>query len=308
MWAGGEVREFSGRIAGDPAINPRPQFPLDFDVAVDIPASATNGGFSIELTGHYNVGTRGLVVAGTFTRSAVAEAEQPRPAEPEPVRTPEGERPGSREAAIVMGASTNAERQALGRLLTEWQERRTADWAEAQQQKRIYNQWVEDNPNSTIHRSGALANEAVGRVEAADRLMGDITRRLDMLSGGESPPATRSPREAAVADLAAKQAEEQALASLVAKVQQRRAEDWAEEQQKKKQYDDYVRSLAPGTPIDPVATRYHDRTAAEAQQATGRVETADWFLTDARRRLRALETDSEAARRAVLTSRKSPTG
>lgn len=301
VWAGGATREFSGRIAGDPAISPRPQFPLDFDVSVDIPASATSGGFTIALTGHYNVGTRGLAVEGAFTRSeAAAPAKPPVPAAPVPAAKPEGAGSGSRDAAIAYEASTMAERNTLAALLARWQERKDADWAEAQRQKRIYDQWVTDNPDSTIHRSGALANEAVGRVEAADRLIGDLKRRLDMLGDGGSAPVPNSPREVAVADLAAKQAEEQALKSLVAKAEQRRAEDWAEEQRKKKEYDEYVRTHPPGTTIDVIATRLHDRSAAEAQQATGRVETADDFLSDARRRLRALETEIEAARKAVL--------
>ena len=261
VWAGAASREISGRIAGDPAINPRPQFPLDFDVAVDIPPSATAGGFSIVLTGHYNVGTRGLAVEGTFNRSAVTEPPPPppRPAASEPPPKPEGVDSGGGDAAIVIEASRSAERKVLEALLTRWLDRRTEDWAEAQQQKRIYDQWVDqwvkDIPQAGIHRSGALANEAVGRVEASDALIADMKRRLDMLGGGGSPPATHSPREAAVADLAAKQAEEQALTSLAAKAQQRRAQDWAEEQHQKKEYDEYLRTHPAGSPLDLIATR-----------------------------------------------------
>ena len=69
VWVGAATREFKGRIAGDPGIRPRPQFPLDFDVAVDIPGSATTGGFRIELTGQYNGGPRVLAVEGAFSRS-----------------------------------------------------------------------------------------------------------------------------------------------------------------------------------------------------------------------------------------------
>ena len=68
VWAGETIREFTGRIAGDPGIDPRPQFPLAFDVGVDIPASATSGGFRIVLTGRFSAGSRGLIVEGTFKR------------------------------------------------------------------------------------------------------------------------------------------------------------------------------------------------------------------------------------------------
>jgi hypothetical protein len=39
----------------------------NFDVAVDVPPGAQSGSIEIAMIGHYNVGTRGLVVRGTFT-------------------------------------------------------------------------------------------------------------------------------------------------------------------------------------------------------------------------------------------------
>ena len=39
-----------------------------FSVSVPIPSGATSGSFSIDETGNYNAGTRGLTVSGSFTK------------------------------------------------------------------------------------------------------------------------------------------------------------------------------------------------------------------------------------------------
>lgn len=58
----GDSKDFSAYIkSGFPGFNVQP-----FSVAVPIPAGAKAGSFSISMTGHYNVGTRGLVVSGSF--------------------------------------------------------------------------------------------------------------------------------------------------------------------------------------------------------------------------------------------------
>ncbi|MCL5025267.1 MAG: hypothetical protein M1531_02060 [Chloroflexi bacterium] len=70
VWAGAKQQQWKARIpTGWPGFNSQ-----SFDVAVDIPAGATSGGFSIDMTGVYNAGTRGVVVSGTFAGAPVATA------------------------------------------------------------------------------------------------------------------------------------------------------------------------------------------------------------------------------------------
>jgi len=59
---GGKTDKFTTNIkSGFPDFNEE-----SFNISVPIPKGATSGSFSINMTGHYNAGNRGLVVNGTF--------------------------------------------------------------------------------------------------------------------------------------------------------------------------------------------------------------------------------------------------
>ncbi|MFA5629343.1 MAG: FecR domain-containing protein [Dehalococcoidales bacterium] len=59
----GKTDQFAANIpSGFPDFNEE-----SFNISVPIPKGATSGSFSINMVGHYNAGTRGLVVKGTFT-------------------------------------------------------------------------------------------------------------------------------------------------------------------------------------------------------------------------------------------------
>lgn len=63
VWAGAEQKEFTAYIkSGWPGFNEQ-----SFDLAVPIPVGAAGGGFSINMTGEYNAGARGLIVSGAFS-------------------------------------------------------------------------------------------------------------------------------------------------------------------------------------------------------------------------------------------------
>jgi hypothetical protein len=87
VWAGDQSKESPKYTikSGFPGFNSQP-----FDVAVPIPAGATSGGFSINMTGFYNAGTRGLVVKGDFGGAPAAPQppSPPPPATVEPVDLP----------------------------------------------------------------------------------------------------------------------------------------------------------------------------------------------------------------------------
>ncbi|MDP2845190.1 MAG: FecR family protein [Candidatus Methanoperedens sp.] len=60
VWVGSKKESFKANIkSGYPGFNKQ-----DFDVRVPIPEGATSGGFSIDMTGNYNAGERGLIVRG----------------------------------------------------------------------------------------------------------------------------------------------------------------------------------------------------------------------------------------------------
>lgn len=64
IWAGKEQKSFKAYIkSGHPGFNEE-----TFNLNIPIPAEAASGGFQINMTGHYNVGTRGLIVGGQFSR------------------------------------------------------------------------------------------------------------------------------------------------------------------------------------------------------------------------------------------------
>jgi hypothetical protein len=64
--AGGKSNVWSSRIkSGSPGFNSE-----SFNVSVPIPDGAAGGGFSIDMTGNYNAGSRGVVVSGEFTAPA----------------------------------------------------------------------------------------------------------------------------------------------------------------------------------------------------------------------------------------------
>ena len=68
--AGGETKDFKANIkTGWPSFNEQP-----FSVSVPIPNNSPGGSFSIEMTGSYNAGTRGLIVSGTFAGSGGSSA------------------------------------------------------------------------------------------------------------------------------------------------------------------------------------------------------------------------------------------
>jgi hypothetical protein len=101
-----------------------------------------------------------------------------------------------------------------------------------------------------------------------------------LLVGGSAARQTETKgREASVVAVAARQAQELRLKAQLAAWQKIRAEDWTEAQQKKKQYDQYARQH-PDYPVD--------RSLAEAQQASGRVEMVDRILKDIEQRLTRL--------------------
>lgn len=63
IWAGSEHKEFNAYIkSGFPSFNEQA-----FSLTIPIPADALDGGFSVDMTGNYNAGSRGLVVSGSFT-------------------------------------------------------------------------------------------------------------------------------------------------------------------------------------------------------------------------------------------------
>lgn len=67
VWAGDKVDNSSANIpSGYPGFNEQ-----TFDVAVPIPQGVRSGGFSIDMTGHYNAGDRGLTVSGDFARWSI---------------------------------------------------------------------------------------------------------------------------------------------------------------------------------------------------------------------------------------------
>lgn len=62
-----------------------PKSPQSFLVSVAIPKNATYGGISIVMTGHYNAGTRGVVVTGSWDQKGVTN----KPADPNKNRGPQ---------------------------------------------------------------------------------------------------------------------------------------------------------------------------------------------------------------------------
>ena len=66
VWVGNDSKEFKASLV-------TPKNGADtksFSLAVPIPQGATSGGFSINMNGSYNAGSRGLVVSGSFGASA----------------------------------------------------------------------------------------------------------------------------------------------------------------------------------------------------------------------------------------------
>jgi flagellar hook assembly protein FlgD len=80
VWVDSDRKDFSDYVeSGYPGFNS-----TSFNLAVPIPAGATSGGFSIDMTGNYNAGTRGLIVSGEFGGATPA---QPPPQPPSPPPT-----------------------------------------------------------------------------------------------------------------------------------------------------------------------------------------------------------------------------
>ncbi len=77
VWAGEEARDFKASLT-TPRTGAARQ---NFSLTVPIPADATGGGFSIEMTGRYNVGTRGLIISGDFGGAPPPSGEITEPAE-----------------------------------------------------------------------------------------------------------------------------------------------------------------------------------------------------------------------------------
>lgn len=78
VWVDGDAKDFNATLTTPRSGTAQQQFSL----AVPIPADATGGGFSIEMTGKYNVGSRGLIVNGQFGGASAPPPEVNPPAEP----------------------------------------------------------------------------------------------------------------------------------------------------------------------------------------------------------------------------------
>jgi hypothetical protein len=87
VWVGNDSKEFTATLV-------TPKSGADsksFNLAVNIPKGATSGGFSIDMSGDYNAGSRGLIVSGSFGGSAPST-----PSVSTPTVVPGSQAPGPR--------------------------------------------------------------------------------------------------------------------------------------------------------------------------------------------------------------------
>lgn len=204
-----------------------------------------------------------------------------------------------RQASVTADASRQARASLLKAQLAAWQKIRGEEWTEAQRKKKEYDQYVRSlssitpidlNPTRVVDRSAAEAQQAAGRVEAADLIIKDVERRLTELGPAAPRQAHSTPWEAAVATLAEKEVENALLSDQQAAWQRIRADEWEAELRLKRVYEEYARQH-PDYPVD--------RSGAEANVVVGRVEALDRFLAGTTNRLAALEPEIKAARAAL---------
>jgi len=96
-----------------------------------------------------------------------------------------------------------------------------------------------------------------------------------LLLASVTPAQAADAPEYSIPTAISQQVQRDLLEAQIADLQTTRAKDWKEARHKKAQYDQYVRSRETASPADMIPSPTIDRVAAEAQQATGRVEMAD---------------------------------
>ncbi len=112
-----------------------------------------------------------------------------------------------------------------------------------------------------------------------------------LLLASVTPAQAADAPEYSIPTAISQQVQRDLLEAQIADLQTTRAKDWKEARHKKAQYDQYVRSRETASPADMIPSPTIDRVAAEAQQATGRVEMADRILAALERHLNSLGAD-----------------